>query len=153
MLLLFLCQNGRYQDIFFTQAQASASWYKHKHKACTRTNNQKYAAAVLMSEWKISRHSPKHRLVLVGMKHKHKACTRTNNQKYACCFDIRMEDIKTFPKHRLVLVGMKHKHKACTRTNNQKYACCFYVRMEDIKTFTQAQASASWYETQAQSMY
>ena len=54
-----------------------------------------------------------------------------------------------------MLVGMKHKHKACTRTNNQKYAAAVFVlvRMEDIKTFTQAQASASWYETQAQSMY
>ena len=70
---------------------------KHKHKACTRTNNQKYAAAVFLSEWKISRHSPKHRLVLVGMKHKHKACTRTNNQKYAAavfiCQNGRYQDI------------------------------------------------------------
>ena len=58
------------------------------------------------------------------------------------------------PKHRLVLVGMKHKHKACTRTSTSKIcAAVFFVRMEDIKTFTQAQASASWYETQAQSMY
>ena len=88
---------------------------KHKHKACTRTNNQKYAAAVFMSEWKISIHSPKHRLVLVGIKDNHKACTRTNNKKYT--------------------------------------AAIFFVRIEGIKTFTQAQASASWYETQAQSMY
>ena len=65
---------------------------KHKHKACTRRNNQKYAAAAFLSEWKISRHSPKHRLVLVGMKHKHKACTRTNNKKYAAAVR-RYQDI------------------------------------------------------------
>ena len=57
----------------------------------------------------------------------------------------------------LVLVGMKHKHKACTKTactrTNKKYAAAVFVRMEDIKTFTRGQASASWYETQAQSMY
>ena len=68
---------------------------KHKHKACTRTNNQKYAAAVFMSEWKISRHFPKHRLVLVGMKHKHKTCTRTNDKNMPLLF-VRIEDIKTF---------------------------------------------------------
>ena len=56
---------------------------KRKNKACTRTNNKKYAAAFFMSEWKISRLLPKQRLVLVGMKHKHKACTKINNQKYA----------------------------------------------------------------------
>ena len=81
---------------------------KHKHKASTRTNNKKYAAADFISEWKILRHSPKHRLVLVGMKHKHKACARTNNQNYAAA--VFMSDWKRsrhLPKHRLVLVGIK----------------------------------------------
>ena len=53
-----------------------------------------------------------------------------------------------------MLVGMKHKHKACTRTNNQKYAALFFfLRMGAIETFAQAQVSARWYETQAQSIY
>ena len=65
-------------------------------------------AAVFMSEWKISRHLPKHRLVLVGMKHKHKACTRTNNQKYAAAVLLSEWKIsRHLPKHRLVLVGIK----------------------------------------------
>ena len=129
----------RMEDIIktFTQAQASASWYETQAQACTRTNNQKCAAAVFCSEWKISsRHSPKHRLVLDGMKHKHKAYTRRNNKKYAAAVCLSGWKISRHsPKHRLVLVGMKHQHKAYTRTNNTKYATAV-GRYQDIHPST-----------------
>ena len=109
--------------------------------------------------------------MLVGMKHKHKACTRTNNKIYATAVypstsnmetDLLAILFKLFNEtifrllDEMVHLTKCHSTKCHTsaQTDYQKYAAAvFFVRMEDIKTLTQAQASASWYQTQAQSMY